>query len=226
MSVPFIACVDDESSIRDLYSASLPLGGYSPCPLASGKELFELLKTKRPDLIVLDLMLGGEDGFQILSLLKSNADYVSIPVIIVSAKGGEMDKVKGLNLGADDYLAKPFSIMELLARIKANLRKTRPGLEGQIITYADLKLDKKTHEITLKGKPLALSGKEYDLLSYFLSHPKQSLSKDDLLTNVWDYSSAEIETRTLDIHVSKLRAKIQGSDASIETIRGIGYILK
>lgn len=185
-----------------------------------------MLKTKRPDLIVLDLMLGGEDGFQILSLLKSNVDYVSIPVIIVSAKGGEMDKVKGLNLGADDYLAKPFSIMELLARIKANLRKTHPGLEGQIITYADLRLDKKTHEITLKGKALALSGKEFDLLSYFLSHPRQSLSKDDLLTNVWDYSSSGVETRTLDIHVSKLRAKMQGSDASIETIRGIGYILK
>lgn len=226
MSVPCIACVDDESSIRDLYSASLPLGGYSPWPLSSGKELFELLKTKRPNLIVLDLMLGGEDGFQILSLLKSNADYASIPVIIVSAKGGEMDKVKGLNLGADDYLAKPFSIMELLARIKANLRKINPGLEGQIITYADLKLDKKTHEITLKSKALALSAKEYDLLSYFLSHPKQSLSKDDLLTNVWDYSTSGVETRTLDIHVSKLRAKLKGSEAAIETIRGIGYILR
>ncbi len=226
MSQPHIACVDDEASIRDLYAAALPLGGFTPVPLKSGKELFEALREEKIDLILLDLMLEGEDGFRLLADLKEDPKCSSIPIIIVSARTGEVDKVKGLNLGADDYISKPFSVAEMLARIKANLRRAQREDNSSKKVYKDLSCDSKAHEICLNGVPLSLAKKEFSLLSYFISNPNKVLSKDEILSAVWGIASSGIETRTIDIHVSKIRAKIQGSQAGIDTVRGIGYVLR
>ncbi len=224
MANPLIYAVDDEESIRKLYEAALALGGYDFKTLDGGAALADALRERKPDLVLLDIMLAGEDGFALLSKMKADPASAPIPVIVVSAKGAEPDKVKGLNLGAADYLAKPFGVMELLARINANLRKSAPVLPF-VLSYQGLALDESTHEATLLGKPLILSKKEYDLLRAFLLKPRKALTKEELLASVWGIEEA-LETRTLDIHVLHLRKKLQGSAIAIETIRGVGYILK
>jgi two-component system alkaline phosphatase synthesis response regulator PhoP len=224
MSKPLIYAVDDEASIRKLYEAALPLGDFEAKTLPGGKELFLALREKKPALILLDIMLEGEDGFSILGDLKKDRNYQNIPVIVVSAKGEELDKVKGLNLGASDYLAKPFGVLELVARINANLRKGNPSAADKI-AYKELVIDEETHTATLKGQPLPLSKKEYELLKTFASAPEKALTKERLLSLVWGINE-ELETRTLDIHVLHLRKKLAGSSLTIATIRGVGYILR
>jgi two-component system alkaline phosphatase synthesis response regulator PhoP len=224
MGKPLIYAVDDEASIRKLYEAALPIGDFEAKTLPGGPELFLALREKKPALILLDIMLEGEDGFAILGDLKKDRDYQNIPVIVVSAKGEELDKVKGLNSGASDYLAKPFGVLELIARINANLRKGHPAVSDKIV-YKELAIDEESHTATLKGQPLPLSKKEYELLKTFASAPEKALTKERLLSLVWGINE-ELETRTLDIHVLHLRKKLAGSSLSIATIRGVGYILK
>ncbi len=221
MSEELIYCVDDEEGIRALYEEALPLGGYCCQTFVDGSSFWSAIKSKRPDLIVLDIMLPGDGGLSILRNLMAG-EYASIPVIMVSAKGKETDKVKGLNEGASDYLVKPFGVMELLARIKANLRKIAPK-KG--IFFKNLVIDEKRHEISLNGALLRLSHKEYDLLVYFVANSERAIRKEELLDKVWGVN-CDIETRTLDIFVSKLRKKLQDSDVHIDTIRGVGYILR
>ncbi len=221
MNEGLIYCVDDEEGIRALYEEALPLGGYCCQTFMDGSSFWCALQNTRPDLIILDVMLPGDDGLSILRSLMAS-EYASIPIIMVSAKGKETDKVKGLNEGASDYLAKPFGVMELLARIKANLRKVAPKKEA---SFKSLMIDEKRHEISLDGFPLELSHKEYDLLVYFVINNERAIPKEELLNKVWGVN-CDIETRTLDIFVSKLRKKLQGSDVHIDTIRGIGYTLR
>ena len=217
-----IYAVDDEQALRDLYAMALGMSGMECETFADGQALFAALASQAPDLILLDIMLPGMSGLEILERLKSSPAYQNIPVIIVSAKGSEMDKVTGLNSGADDYLEKPFGIMELTARIKANIRKKAPA---PAFVYKDLSWNRDAREISLGGSPISLTLTEYLLLSYFLEHVGIALTKETLLHDVWGIS-CDVETRTLDIHISKLRKKIQGSQATIQTIRGVGFRLQ
>lgn len=215
-----IYCVDDEKDIRSLYEEALPMGGFRVKCFEDGVSFYGALKEEKPDLIVMDIMLPGDDGMSLLRNLKTS-EYSSIPVIMVSAKDSEVDKVKGLNEGAADYLSKPFGVMELIARINANLRKVEEGC----LSYKSLSIHVDTHEIFLSEKKMVLSLKEYELLAYFIENPAKTLSKEELLRSVWGIT-AEIETRTLDMFVSRLRKKLIGSDVEIQTIRSVGYILR
>lgn len=217
-----IYAVDDEQALRDLYAMALGMFGMECETFADGQALFAALANQNPDLILLDIMLPGMSGLEILERLKSSPAYQGIPVIIVSAKGSEMDKVTGLNSGADDYLEKPFGVMELTARIKANIRKKVPA---PAFVYKDLSWNRDAREISLGGSPISLTLTEYLLLSYFLEHVGIALTKETLLHDVWGIS-CDVETRTLDIHISKLRKKIQGAQATIQTIRGVGFRLQ
>lgn len=221
MEKQLIYCVDDEESIRALYEEALPMGGYECLSFPDASSFWNALKRKQPDLIILDIMLPGIDGMALLKNIMES-EFSSIPVIMVSAKGKETDKVKGLNEGASDYLSKPFGVMELLARIKANLRKCA---KVDTIEYKELTLNKSQHEISLNEENLHLSLKEYDLLAYFLTHVNKAISKEELLTKVWGVECS-IETRTIDMFVSRLRKKLNGSSISIETVRGLGYIMR
>ena len=217
-----IYAVDDEQALRDLYAMALGMSGMECETFADGQALFAALANQAPDLILLDIMLPGMSGLEILARLKSSPAYQGIPVIIVSAKGSEMDKVTGLNSGADDYLEKPFGVMELTARIKANIRKKAPA---PAFVFKDLSWNRDAREISLSGTPMPLTLTEYLLLSYFLEHAGDALTKETLLHDVWGIS-CDVETRTLDIHISKLRKKMQGSQVSIQTIRGVGFRLQ
>lgn len=222
MSEKLIFCVDDEESIRDLYSCALKSTGFECRCFSCGEELFEDLKTNIPDLILLDIMLEGMDGFEILQRIRSDAKSKNIPVIMVSAKGEELSKVRGLDLGADDYISKPFGVLELVARIKANLRRVS---NNKNLSYADIVIDEKLHQAKIKGEVIELTFKEYELLKLLVASAPNVVSREEIFGAVWgeDYFG---ETRTLDIHVASLRKNIAGSVAKINTIRGVGYNLK
>lgn len=217
-----IYCVDDEESIRELYSVALKSADFDCECFVCGDDLFTALETDKPDLILLDIMLDGMDGYTILQKLKEDAAAKNIPVIMVSAKGEEISKVRGLNMGANDYIAKPFGILELVARINANLRKTLPCT---VFSYSDIVIDENKHEAKANDVVLTLTLKEYELLKLLVNSAPNVVSRENILNTVWgeDYLG---ETRTLDIHIASLRKALQGSKAQILTIRGVGYMLK
>ena len=216
-----IYAVDDELSIREVYRYAIGGAGFDIQCFENGEGLFSAINAQLPDLVLLDIMLDGADGYELLSVLRRNPLTADIPVIMVSAKGEEIDKVRGLDLGADDYLAKPFGVLELIARINAKLRKTKP--DG-VLTYADIVMDGDSRSVTVAGNPVSLTLKEYSLLRLFLSSPGKVLGRDLLLDSVWGVNYGE--TRTLDIHIGQLRKELSGSAASILTVRGVGYMLK
>ncbi len=218
-----IYAVDDELSIREVYRYALSGAGFEVCSFENGEELFRALKNRRPDLILLDIMLDGSDGYEILTALRKNILTEEIPVIMVSAKGEEIDKVKGLDLGADDYMAKPFGVMELTARINAKLRADARRAESRY-SYRDISIDESGHEVYVGAAPISLTLKEYELLKLLVLNAGKVLTRDRLLDSVWGENYGE--TRTLDIHVGQLRKAIGASEASIETVRGVGYVLK
>lgn len=217
-----IYAVDDEESIREVYRFALSGAGFEPRCFSCWEELSAALKSELPRLIILDIMLDGADGYEILKKLRDNANTADIPVIMVSAKNTEIAKVKGLNLGADDYLAKPFGVLELVARINAKLRsaKTRPV----VYEYKDIVIDDNTHTVTVGGKNEKLTLKQYELLKLLVINAQKVMRRDELLDAVWgvDYG----ETRTLDIHIGDLRKILSASAAELSTIRGVGYLLK
>lgn len=216
-----IYAVDDELSIREVYRYAIGGAGFDIQCFENGEGLFTAINAQLPDLVLLDIMLDGADGYELLSALRRTPLTADIPVIMVSAKGEEIDKVRGLDLGADDYLAKPFGVLELIARINAKLRKTKP--DG-VLTYADIVMDGDSRSVTVAGNPVSLTLKEYSLLRLFLSSPGKVLGRDLLLDSVWGVNYGE--TRTLDIHIGQLRKELSGSAASILTVRGVGYMLK
>ena len=218
-----IYAIDDEKSIRELYVYALE-SSFEVKVFSNAKELFLELENRLCDLLLLDIMLPDTDGFEILKTLKSNPKLRYIKIIMVSAKGDEVDKVKGLNNGADDYLSKPFGVLELVARINANLRKDNLAI-NKSKTFKDLTYDENAYQIFLNKSPLDLTLKEYKLLKYFINHPNIVITRDAIFKDVWDDDSA-LETRTLDVHVGLIRKKISRSEAHLETIRGVGYILK
>lgn len=214
-----IYAVDDETSIREVYRYALISAGFTPVCFSCGEELFIAIEKSLPKLIILDIMLDGEDGYEILSRLKASPKTANVPVIMVSAKTTEIDKVRGLDLGADDYISKPFGVLELIARIKAKLRKTIPV--ANVISYKGITINDDERTVTINGKVKELTLKQYELLKLLVSEPQKVLPRDDILDKVWGENYGE--TRTLDIHVGTLRKIIADSGAKIATIRGVGY---
>ncbi len=221
-----IFCVEDEQNICELEVYTLQSVGMEAQGCGSGRELFALLEKQVPELIVLDIMLPDEDGVSILRRLRADKRYVNIPVIMATAKGSEFDKVKGLDSGADDYIAKPFGMLEMVARIKAVLRRCaapRPGEdEGEIIRIGRLEVNQLEHKVSVNGSEVVLTLKEYELLRKFLQHPGIVFSRDKLLNDIWGYEFSG-ETRTVDVHIRTLRQKLGDAGELIETIRGVGY---
>ena len=214
-----IYAVDDETSIREVYRYALISAGFTPECFSCGEELFIAIEKSLPKLIILDIMLDGEDGYEILSRLKASPKTANVPVIMVSAKTTEIDKVRGLDLGADDYISKPFGVLELIARIKAKLRKTIPV--ANVISYKGITINDDERTVTINGKVKELTLKQYELLKLLVSEPQKVLQRDDILDKVWGENYGE--TRTLDIHVGALRKIIADSGAKIATVRGVGY---
>lgn len=216
-----IYCVEDDNGIRDLMTYTLAVSGYEANGFPDSTGLWEALHTVRPELIMLDIMLPGEDGITILKKLRENSATADIPVIMATAKGTEYDKVIGLDLGADDYLAKPFGMMEMVSRVRAVLRRSAPHSSG-VLTVGPIALDVVRHRVTVGGNEVTLTLKEFELLRLFAENKGVVFTRDQLLAHIWgvDYIG---ETRTVDVHIGTLRTKLGDAGELIETVRGVGY---
>lgn len=217
-----IFCVEDDSGIRNMMVYTLRASGFEAEGLPDGAALFAALASTRPDLILLDIMLPGEDGIRILEKLRADAATEALPVIMASAKGTEYDKVVGLDLGADDYLAKPFGMMEMVSRVKAVLRRTGRDPTDKPLRLGALELDPARHTVTAAGARIQLTLKEYELLRLFMENAGRVFTRDRLLEAVWG-SDFFGETRTVDVHIGTLRDKLGECGRYIETVRGVGY---
>lgn len=219
-----IYCVDDDNTIRDIEVYTLEQTGFSARGFADGKALFQALENEIPKLIVLDIMLPEMDGIEILKRLRSNTKYRDIPVIMATAKGTEMDKISGLNLGADDYLVKPFGVMEMVARVGAVLRRTEKK-EENAITVGNITLNEAEHTVTVNGEKVELTHKEFDILCLFMKNKNIVFNREKLMSEVWgsDYIG---ESRTVDMHIKTLRQKLGTAGGQIKTVIGVGYRLE
>lgn len=217
-----IFCVEDDSSIRDLMLYTLNSAGFEAIGFSDSKTFWEALKEQKPQLIMLDIMLPGEDGITILKKLRSQTAVADIPVIMATAKGTEYDKVIGLDLGADDYLAKPFGMMEMVSRVKAVLRRTIPRENIKVLHIGNLELNMGKHTVTANGKRVQLTLKEYELLLKFMENPDFVFTRKQLLSDIWGADFIG-ETRTVDVHIGTLRTKLGDCGEYIETVRGVGY---
>lgn len=220
-----IFCVEDDDAIQGLMIYALNAAGFEAKGFSDGACLFAALQTELPDLILLDIMLPGEDGISILKKLRGQAATAGLPVIMATAKGTEYDKVTGLDLGADDYLAKPFGMMELVSRVKAVLRRYPPAQKQAALSVNGLTMDPAEHTVTAGGERVILTRKEFELLRLFLSSPGVVFTREALLSAVWDTEFTG-ETRTVDMHIRTLRQKLGNYGVMIETVRGIGYRLE
>jgi two-component system alkaline phosphatase synthesis response regulator PhoP len=220
-----IYCVEDDVSIRDLIIYALKTAGYDALGFDESSSFYEALKKELPSLILLDIMLPGEDGIEILKSLKASSTTRNIPVIMLTAKSSEYDKVIGLDTGADDYITKPFGVMEFISRVKAVLRRTNPQPSLSILSLGRLSMNIESHLVLVDGKEVILTFKEFELLKYMLKNIGIVLSRDKLLEKVWGYDY-EGETRTVDVHIRSLRQKLGEAGSIIETIRGVGYKIR
>lgn len=216
-----IYCVEDDASIRELVIYTLQATGYEAQGFADGKAFSAALAENLPELVLLDIMLPGEDGLQILKRLRADARTAQLPVMMLTAKGAEFDKVIGLDSGADDYMTKPFGMMELVSRVKALLRRTKRE-NAHVLSCGALTLNRDTHRVLAEGQEVLLTHKEFELLEYLLENSNIVLTRDKILDCIWGYS-AEVETRTLDVHIRSLRQKLGSCGELIETVRGVGY---
>ena len=220
-----IWCVEDDSSIRDIEVYALTSTGFEAKGFEDGDSFWDALQSQKPELIVLDVMLPGKDGVTLLKLMKQTEEFRDIPVIMATAKGSEYDKIQSLDLGADDYLVKPFGIMEMVSRVKAVLRRCRPAKESKSLKLEGLVLNPEEHTVTIDGERVILTYKEYELLHLFLSQPGIAFTREQLLSSVWNTEYAG-ETRTVDMHIRTLRQKLGSYGHLIETVRNVGYRLE
>lgn len=220
-----IWCVDDDKTILDIEVYTLESMGFKAKGFADGISMLQELKNVKPELIVLDIMLPGEDGVEILRKLRADPATKKVPVIMATAKGTEIDKIQSLDAGADDYLVKPFGVMEMVSRIKAVLRRCDRASDGDVLSAGDVILRDKEHLVTVGGEKITLTLKEFVLLKLFLQSPGIALSRDKLLSEIWgtDYLG---ESRTVDMHVKTLRHKLGESGKMIQTVIGVGYRLE
>ena len=217
-----IFCVEDDRNIRELAVYTLSSTGMEAEGFEDGEVFFKALAERLPELILLDIMLPGEDGMAILKKLKNNKKTKDIPVIMVTAKGTEYDKVSGLDAGADDYVTKPFGMMELVSRIKAVLRRTKKKEEIEVLKAGPIVLNEKKHEVLVDGAHVSLTLKEYEMLKRLMHNKGIVLTRDRLLEEIWGYDF-DGETRTVDVHIRTLRQKLGKAGEEIETVRGVGY---
>ena len=219
-----ILIVDDDPAIREMISLALTSGGYEVQQAGNTMDARQAIARQIPDLVLLDWMLPGQSGFEFARSLQRNASFKQVPIIMLTARGQEEDKVAALEAGADDYVAKPFSISELLARIKAVLRRTRQDSGGEILEAGMLRLDQGTHRVSINNNLLELAPMEYQLLLFFMTHPERVYSREQLIDRVWG-SSVWVEERTIDVHIRRLRKSLEssGHDRLVQTVRGAGY---
>ena len=220
-----IWCVEDDSSIRDIEVYALTSVGFEAKGFEDGDSFWNALQTQQPDLVVLDVMLPGKDGVTLLKMMKNSQEFSQIPVIMATAKGSEYDKIQSLDLGADDYLVKPFGIMEMVSRVKAVLRRCKPVKETKLLKLDGLVLNPDEHTVTVDGERIVLTYKEYELLYLFLSQPGIAFTREQLLSSVWNTEYLG-ETRTVDMHIRTLRQKLGEYGNMIETVRNVGYRLE
>lgn len=220
-----IWCVDDDSTIREIEVYTLEQTGFESRGFADGVSMLEALKAEQPELIILDIMMPGMDGLEVIKRLRSEPAYRDIPVIMATAKGTEIDKIEGLNSGADDYLVKPFGVMEMVARVKAVLRRTSKKEASSDITIGNITLKESEHKVIAEGKKVVLTHKEFEILRLFMHNPDMVFSRDKLMSSIWgvDYIG---ETRTVDVHIKTLRQKLGNAGGQIKTVIGVGYRLE
>ena len=220
-----IWCVEDDASIRDIEVYALQSTGFEAEGFSDGAQFWEAVQKERPELVVLDVMLPGIDGIELLRRMKARAELREIPVVMATAKGAEYDKIQGLDLGADYYLVKPFGVMELVSCVKAVLRRCAPKAPAQVLRAGALELNPEEHTVTVDGARVALTYKEFELLKLFLSNPGMAFTRDQLFNAVWGMDFAG-ETRTVDMHIRTLRQKLGSCGNLIETVRNVGYRLE
>ena len=220
-----IWCVEDDASIRDIEVYALQSTGFEARGFEDGTSFWEALRTEKPELVVLDVMLPGIDGMELLRRMRADSTLAEIPVVMATAKGAEYDKIRGLDLGADYYLTKPFGVMELVSCVKAVLRRCKPKAQEHILRADGLEVNLDEHTVTGDGEKIVLTYKEFELLKLFLSNPGTAFTRDRLMEEVWstDYCG---ETRTVDMHIRTLRQKLGRFGEMIETVRGVGYRLE
>ncbi len=213
--------VEDEMNIRELESYALEKNGYEVQSFENSNDFYEAIREKTPDLILLDVMLPGDDGLTILDRLRCDPAFSRIPVIIISARTTELDRVKGLDLGADDYICKPFSVLEMVSRVKARLRGVQVKNDG-VLSFEEITMSEDKRTVTIDGMVIDLTYKEYELLKMFLTNPRIVLRRDDILDRIWGHDSTG---RTLDVHIRTLRGKLREYGKYIKTVRNVGYKL-
>lgn len=220
----WIYYVEDDTSIRELVLYALKTAEFQVMGFENAASFYKRMKEQQPDLILLDIMLPDEDGVSILKKLKSRPDTENIPIIMMTAKSSEYDKVLGLDSGADDYITKPFGVMELISRVKAVIRRSdrSKGSAGEVLKIGELVLDEQKHEVYARRQAVSLTFKEFELLSYLMKNRGLVLSRDKILNTIWNYEY-EGESRTVDVHIGSLRQKLGTCGDFIKTIRGIGY---
>ncbi|WP_417402644.1 response regulator transcription factor [Hominenteromicrobium sp.] len=220
-----IYLVEDDDSIRELVLYTLHTTGFEAEGFRNAADFWQALEKEMPQLVLLDIMLPDEDGLHILKRLRAGAETADLPVMMLTAKSSEYDRVVGLDSGADDYMPKPFGMMELVSRVRALLRRAaKPAAEDKLFTAGSLAVDVKRRAVTVDGEPVILTYKEFELLCYLLENRGVVLSRDQILTKIWDYNYSG-ETRTVDVHIRTLRQKLGDAGALIETVRGVGYRL-
>ncbi len=217
-----IWCVEDDASIRDIEVYTLTSTGFEARGFDDGVSFWAALQTEKPELVVLDVMLPGVDGIELLQRMKASAQLRTIPVVMATAKGAEYDRIRGLDLGADYYLVKPFGVMELVSCVKAVLRRCRPDKAEHLLRSGGLVVDLDAHTVTVDGARIALTYKEFELLRLFLSHPGMAFTREQLFQEVWGMDFCG-ETRTVDMHIRTLRQKLGPYGRRIETVRNVGY---
>ncbi|NND19662.1 MAG: phosphate regulon transcriptional regulator PhoB [Silicimonas sp.] len=224
--VPSVLVVEDEPAQREVLVYNLRAEGYEVVQAADGDDGLVLVEEVTPDLIILDWMLPGVSGIEVCRRLKANTKSRAIPIILLTARGDEADRVRGLETGADDYVVKPYSINELMARARTQLRRARPAATGQRLQFQDIELDAETHRVTRGGDRIDLGPTEFRLLATFMEKPGRVWSRDQLLDRVWG-RDIYVDTRTVDVHIGRLRKSLrrQGHDDPIRTVRGAGYAL-
>lgn len=220
-----IYCVEDDESILRLELYTLRSAGFDAEGFPDGESFLEALRSEKPELVLLDIMLPGESGVELLRHMRESRDTTDIPIIMATAKGGEYDKIESLDMGADDYLVKPYGMMEMVSRVKAVLRRYRPLKKPEVLRAGKVALNSVERIVTVRGQRVELTSKEFELLRLFLSSPGIAFTREDILARVWDMEYTG-ETRTVDMHIKTLRQKLGEAGALIKTVRNVGYRLE